>query len=213
MVIVAAIFSIINGNVDQVVGNIPLNAKKAFDLSLSMVGVMAFWLGLMKIAEDSGVTNILVSLLKPIMTRVFPEIPPNHPAMGSILLSMASNILGLNNAATPISIRAMQAMQKLNNNPATATVVNFGVSFLHLSDTENTEKPMEDVIPKRNPIKEFFSVFPIAIITIPTVAIMIETQTFKDIFSFKNIKANNAVKKGIAAKHKSVIAALVFVIE
>ena len=121
MVIVAAIFSIINGNVDQVVGNIPLNAKKAFDLSLSMVGVMAFWLGLMKIAEDSGVTNILVSLLKPIMTRVFPEIPPNHPAMGSILLSMASNILGLNNAATPISIRAMQAMQKLNNNPATAT--------------------------------------------------------------------------------------------
>ena len=99
------------------------------------------------------------------------------------------------------------------NNPATATVVNFGVSFLHLSDTENTEKPMEDVIPKRKPIKEFFSVFPIAIITIPIVAIMIETQTFKDIFSFKNIKANNAVKKGIAAKHKSVIAALVFVIE
>ena len=121
MVIVAAIFSIINGNVDQVVGNIPLNAKKAFDLSLSMVGVMAFWLGLMKIAEDSGVTNILVSLLRPIMTRVFPEVPPNHPAMGSILLSVASNILGLNNAATPISIRAMQAMQKLNNNPATAT--------------------------------------------------------------------------------------------
>ncbi len=99
------------------------------------------------------------------------------------------------------------------NNPATATVVNFGVSFLHLSDTEKTEKPIEDVIPKRNPIKEFFSVFPTAIITIPTVAIKIETQTFKDIFSFKNIKARSAVKNGIAAKHKSVIAALVFVIE
>ena len=99
------------------------------------------------------------------------------------------------------------------NNPATATVVNFGVSFLHLSDTEKIEKPIEDVIPKRNPIKEFFSVFPIAIIIIPTVAIKIEIQTFKDIFSFKNIKARSAVKNGIAAKHKSVIAALVFVIE
>tara|TARA_A100001015_G_scaffold313992_1_gene422506 strand:- start:412 stop:978 length:567 start_codon:yes stop_codon:yes gene_type:complete len=121
MVIIAAVFSVINGNVEPMVANIPLNAKKAFDLSLNMVGVMAFWLGLMKIAEDSGVTDVLVSLLRPLMQRVFPEIPPDHPAMGSILLSMASNIMGLNNAATPISIRAMQAMQKLNANPTTAT--------------------------------------------------------------------------------------------
>ena len=69
------------------------------------------------------------------------------------------------------------------------------------------------MIPKIKPIKEFFSVFPNAIITIPTVAIKIETQTFKEIFSFKNKNANNAVKKGIAARHSKVIAALVFVIE
>ena len=72
------------------------------------------------------------------------------------------------------------------NNPATATVVNLGVSFRHLSVTENIEKPIEEVIPKRKPIREFFSVLPNAIIIIPTVAIKIETQTFKEIFSFKN---------------------------
>ena len=99
------------------------------------------------------------------------------------------------------------------NRPATATVVNLGVSFLNLSVTENIEKPIEDVIPKINPNKEFFSLLPMAMIIIPTVAIKIDIQTLKLIFSFKNKKANKAVKKGIAAKHKSVIAALVFVIE
>ena len=72
------------------------------------------------------------------------------------------------------------------NKPATATVVNLGVSFLHLRVTENTEKPIDDVIPKRNPIKEFFSVLPTAIMIIPIVAMKIDTQTFKEIFSFKN---------------------------
>ena len=70
--------------------------------------------------------------------------------------------------------------------PAKATVVNLGVSFLHLRVTENTEKPIEDVIPKRKPIKEFFSVFPAAIMIIPIAAIKIDTHTFNEIFSFKN---------------------------
>ena len=99
------------------------------------------------------------------------------------------------------------------NNPAKAVVVNLGVSFRHLSDTENTEKPIDEVSPKINPIKEVSEVLPTAIIPIPIVAIIIEIHTFKEIFSFKNKKANKAVKKGIAAKHNKVIAALVFVIE
>ena len=98
-------------------------------------------------------------------------------------------------------------------NPAKATVVNFGVSFLHLKVTEKTEKPTDDVIPKINPISELFSLLPTAIIIMPTDAIIIETQTFKEIFSFKNKKANNAVKNGITARHNKVIAALVLVIE
>ena len=83
-------------------------------------------------------------------------------------------------------IKIINAAKTKQNSPATATVVNFGVSFLHLSVTENTEKPIEDVIPKRKPIKEFFSGFPIAIINIPTVAIKIEIHTLSEIFSFKN---------------------------
>ena len=98
-------------------------------------------------------------------------------------------------------------------NPAKATVVNLGVSFLHLKDTEKTEKPIEAVRPNTNPIKDFSLVLPRAIISIPAVAMKIEIQTFKEIFSFKNKKANNAVKKGIAAKHSNVTAALVLVIE
>ena len=92
-------------------------------------------------------------------------------------------------------------------------MVNFGVSFRHLNETENIEKPTDDVIPKIDPINEVSELLPIAIIPIPIVAIIIEIHTFKEIFSFKNKKANNAVKKGIAAKQSKVIAALVLVIE
>ena len=92
-------------------------------------------------------------------------------------------------------------------------VVNFGVSFRHLSVTEKTANPIEEVNPKTNPINDVSEVFPIAIIPIPIVAMMIEIQTFKEIFSFKNKKASKAVKKSIAAKQSKVIAALVFVIE
>ena len=98
-------------------------------------------------------------------------------------------------------------------NPANAVVVNFGVSLRHLKLTENTAKPIEDVIPKTNPTNDASDVLPTAIIPIPIVAINIDIQTFKEIFSFKNRKASKAVKNGIAAKQSRVIAALVFVIE
>ena len=103
-----------------------------------------------------------------------------------------------------------QAKQK---KPEKATVVNLGVSFLHLKLTEKIEKPIEEVIPKINPIIELFPELPKAIIIIPIVAMIIEIHTFNDIFSFKKRNANKAVKKGIAAKHNSVIAADVLVIE
>ena len=102
---------------------------------------------------------------------------------------------------------------KTQNNPAIATVVNLGVSLLHLRLTEKTEKPIDEVIPKIKPVIEFFSVLPRAIIIIPIVAIIIATQTLKDILSFKNKNPNKAVKKGIAARQSSVTAAVVFVIE
>ncbi len=97
--------------------------------------------------------------------------------------------------------------------PAKATVVNFGVSFLHLRDTEKTAKPIEEVKPNTKPINDFSPVFPSAITMIPTVAIIIDIHTLREIFSLKNKNANNAVKNGIAARQSKVTAALVFVIE
>ena len=97
--------------------------------------------------------------------------------------------------------------------PEKATVVNLGVSVLHLKVTENTENPIDESIPKIKPITELDPELPNAIIMIPTVAIKIEIQTFKDIFSLRNKKAKSAVKKGIAARQSKVIAADVLVIE
>ena len=97
--------------------------------------------------------------------------------------------------------------------PANETVVNFGVSFLHLKLTEKTENPTAETIPKTKPINVFFSWFPIAIIIIPNVATPIVTQTLMDIVSFKNKKPNKAVMKGIAARQRRVIAAEVLVID
>ena len=97
--------------------------------------------------------------------------------------------------------------------PETATVVNLGVSFLHRKDTENIEKPIDDVIPNTNPNKDAFPVLPNAIIIIPTVARIIAIQTFTLILSLRKRKPNKAVKKGIAARHNNVTAAEVFVIE
>ena len=99
------------------------------------------------------------------------------------------------------------------NNPEKATVVNLGVWVLHLKVTEKTENPIDESIPKIKPITELEPELPNAIIIIPIVAMKIEIQTFNEIFSFRNKKAKSAVKKGIAAKHSSVIAADVLVIE
>ena len=107
----------------------------------------------------------------------------------------------------------ISAEKKQQNKPAIATVVNFGVSFLHLKDMEKIEKPTDDAIPKTKPVKVFLPVLSIDIIIIPTAAIIIATQTFTEIVSFKNKKPSSAVINGIAARHNKVTAADVLVIE
>tara|TARA_Y100000996_G_scaffold243950_1_gene191847 strand:- start:44 stop:403 length:360 start_codon:yes stop_codon:yes gene_type:complete len=112
----------------------------------------------------------------------------------------------------PLRIIKIEAVTK-QNKPEKATVVNLGVSFLHLKETEKTEKPIDEVIPNTNPIKDASPVFPRAIIIIPIVAIKIDIHTLTEIISLKKRNPKRAVKKGIAAKHNKVIAALVLVIE
>ena len=114
-------------------------SKTAFETSLGLTGVLALWLGIMKIGEKAGAVNVLARLLSPVFSRLFPDIPKNHPAMGSIFMNVASNMLGLDNAATPTGLKAMQQMQELNPKKDTAT--NPMIMFLVLNTSGLTIIP------------------------------------------------------------------------
>lgn len=90
------------------------SSKTAFEISLGLTGVLSLWLGIMKIGEKGGVVNVIARLLTPIFTRLFPDIPKGHPVTGSIFMNIAANMLGLDNAATPLGLKAMEQMQQLN---------------------------------------------------------------------------------------------------
>lgn len=115
------------------------SAGSAVELAIGLVGVMALFLGLMKIAEAGGLLTVLARLLRPMMTRLFPSVPPEHPAMGAMILNFSANILGLGNAATPFGIRAMQELNKLNPHPGTAT--NAMALFLAINTSSITLLP------------------------------------------------------------------------
>ncbi len=115
------------------------SSKTAFETSLGLTGVLALWLGIMKIGEKAGVVNALARVLSPVFTKLFPDIPKNHPAMGSIFMNIASNMLGLDNAATPTGLKAMAQMQELNPRKDTAT--NPMIMFLVLNTSGLTIIP------------------------------------------------------------------------
>jgi len=97
------------------------SASGSVELALGLIGVMTLFLGLMKVAEEGGLLTILARLIRPVMIRLFPDVPADHPAMGSMILNMSANAMGLGNAATPFGIRAMQELNRLNSRPGTAT--------------------------------------------------------------------------------------------
>jgi spore maturation protein A len=96
-------------------------ASDAITLVIGLLGLISFWSGLMEIAERAGLTDLLARMLRPITKRLFPDVPPDHGAMGAIILSISANILGIGNAATPLGIRAMEKLDELNHEPGTAT--------------------------------------------------------------------------------------------
>jgi spore maturation protein SpmA len=97
------------------------SAAGSVELALGLIGVMTLFLGLMKVAEEGGLLRILARLIRPLMVRLFPDVPAEHPAMGAMILNLSANAMGLGNAATPFGIRAMQELNKLNPRPGTAT--------------------------------------------------------------------------------------------
>lgn len=102
------------GNIEGVTKGALDSAGTAVNIALGLIGVMTMWLGIMKIAEEAGLVRILSRFIKPVSRRLFPEVPADHPAIGSILLNVSANWLGLSNAATPMGLKAMEQLQSLN---------------------------------------------------------------------------------------------------
>ena len=120
------------------------SSKTAFEISLGLTGVLSLWLGIMKIGERGGVVNALARVLSPVFTRLFPDIPKGHPVTGSIFMNIAANMLGLDNAATPLGLKAMEQMQTLNTRKETAT--NPMIMFLVLNTSGLTIIPVSIMV-------------------------------------------------------------------
>ncbi len=127
----------INGNIEVVTEAALGAARGAVQVCFDLIGVMALWLGIMRIAEKAGMVQGLARLMRPLMVRLFPSVPANHPAMGAIILNLSANILGLGNAATPFGMKAMQELQNLNQgsdkaSPAMCTFLAMNTSCITL---------------------------------------------------------------------------------
>ena len=120
------------------------SSKTAFEISLGLTGVLSLWLGIMKIGEKGGVVNVLARLLKPVFVRIFPDIPAGHPVTGSIFMNIAANMLGLDNAATPLGLKAMEQLQEVN--PKKDTASNPMIMFLVLNTSGLTLIPISILV-------------------------------------------------------------------
>ncbi|HEO8422325.1 nucleoside recognition domain-containing protein [Niallia sp. FSL W8-0635] len=127
LAIIGIVFAAINGTMDEVNKAIFSGAKEAVTICIGLISVLVFWLGMMKIAEQAGLLQKLTNLFRPIVAKLFPEVPKNHPAMGYILSNMIANIFGLGNAATPLGIKAMEELKRLNGgkNTASSSMITF----------------------------------------------------------------------------------------
>jgi len=127
----ALVVAIFTGNAAAVTKASVDYAKTAVDIALGLIGIMTLWLGIMRVAEKAGLIAMLGRLLRPVSRLLFPEIPPDHPAIGAMIMNVAANLLGLSNAATPLGIKAMEELQELN--PKKDTASNAMVTFLTLN--------------------------------------------------------------------------------
>ncbi len=126
MAIIGIVYAMINGTMDEVNEALFEGADEAVTLSIGLISVLVFWLGLMRVAEKAGLLSMLSNLFRPIVTRLFPEIPKDHPAMGYILSNFTANLFGLGNAATPMGIKAMEQMKQLSgSDKASRSMITF----------------------------------------------------------------------------------------
>jgi len=128
---IALVVTIFTGNSAAVTKASVDSAKTAVEISLGLIGIMTLWLGIMRVAERAGLVTLLSRLLRPFRRLLFPDVPPDHPAIGAMIMNLAANMLGLSNAATPLGIKAMEELQTLN--PEKDTASNAMVTFMVLN--------------------------------------------------------------------------------
>ena len=128
---ISLVVAAFNGTAEAVTKGAVDSASTAVTIAIGLVGVMTLWLGMMKIAEAAGLVTLLGRALRPFLRWMFPDVPPGHPAAGAIVVAIAANMLGLNNAATPLGIKAMEDMQELNPDKESAT--NSMVTFMAMT--------------------------------------------------------------------------------
>ena len=141
--VAALVQSVLLGNTavwQEMVGATFALSRTAFEISLGLTGVMCLWLGIMRLGEKGGAVDVLARAFRPLLVRLFPSIPADHPALGSIVMNMAANMLGLDNAATPLGIKAMRELQELN--PEKDTASNAQILFLVLNTSAVTVIPV-----------------------------------------------------------------------
>jgi spore maturation protein SpmA len=141
---IAALWQWLSGNNPEVFSDLIASsfemASLAVEIALGLIGVMALWLGLFRVAEHGGLIAVISRVMAPLFTRLMPEVPANHPALGSVTMNLAANFLGLDNAATPMGLKAMKDLQTLNPDPDTAT--NAQILFLVLNTSSVTLLPV-----------------------------------------------------------------------
>ncbi|MBU5207290.1 nucleoside recognition domain-containing protein [Bacillus sp. FSL R5-0654] len=127
LTVIGLVYAMFNGTMQEVNEAVFKGSKEAVTISIGLISVLVFWLGLMKIAEEAGLLNFFSKLCRPFISKLFPDIPPNHPAMGYILSNLMANFFGLGNAATPLGIKAMEQMKALNGgkNEASRSMITF----------------------------------------------------------------------------------------
>ncbi|MEH7302423.1 MULTISPECIES: nucleoside recognition domain-containing protein [Neobacillus] len=162
MTVIGVVFALFNGTMEAVNKAVFDGAKEAVTLCIGLISVLVFWLGMMRIAEESGLLERLSRLFRPLVKILFPEVPPNHPAMGYILSNMISNMFGLGNAATPLGIKAMEELKKLNGGKTSAS--RSMVTFLAINTASITIIPTTVIAIRIN----YHSVSPTEIV-VPTI--------------------------------------------
>jgi spore maturation protein SpmA len=140
LVVASVVAAAFNGTMDALTAASMEAAKSAVTLALGLIGVMAFWLGLMRVVQEGGLLHALARALRPVMVRLFPDVPPEHPAMSAMVMNIASNMLGLGNAATPFGIKAMQELARLA--PVSGVATNAMALFLAINTSNVALAPL-----------------------------------------------------------------------